>query len=252
MTRSFIPLLVLPFWGFLTQPALALEQQPLRVTPTEFRDLRVEDAGDFATVIIDAFSQSPSWNYIHQFADDHPGYLRNCMVQSVKEAFSNGTLGSSYKVIAVPEQSSRSGSRVVSISIWNFNKTTQNSTSLIPLIFGEDGSCAKQLDVNQTRSAPYVKHLADAEKVLDYIFERQAYLELLATHPKWDGHGFAARHLDWGMDVARNMGLPATLIATPAGYPLYKSKGFQDVANVTLDMLDGLGILWHEAMKYSA
>ena len=46
--------------------------------------------------------------------------------------------------------------------------------------------------------------------------------------------------------------VPVTLLATPAGYPLYKSLGFESVANVTLNLLDGYngGITWIEYMQW--
>lgn len=44
--------------------------------------------------------------------------------------------------------------------------------------------------------------------------------------------------------------MPVTLFATPAGYPLYDSMGFESVKNATMPMLDGLGELWFEVMRW--
>jgi len=44
--------------------------------------------------------------------------------------------------------------------------------------------------------------------------------------------------------------LPVTLLASPAGYPLYDSLGFESVVNATMEMLDGLGELWFEVMRW--
>lgn len=44
--------------------------------------------------------------------------------------------------------------------------------------------------------------------------------------------------------------MPVTLLATPAGYPLYDSLGFESVENATISMLDGLGELWFEVMRW--
>ena len=44
--------------------------------------------------------------------------------------------------------------------------------------------------------------------------------------------------------------MPVTLLATPAGYPLYDSLGFEGVKNATMPMLDRLGELWFEVMRW--
>jgi len=44
--------------------------------------------------------------------------------------------------------------------------------------------------------------------------------------------------------------MPVTLLSSPAGYPLYDSLGFESVKNATVGMLDGLGELWFEVMRW--
>jgi len=85
-----------------------------------------------------------------------------------------------------------------------------------------------------------------------YPTTTQIYLQLLATHPSYDGHNFGARQVRRGMDFARDRDRKelVTLIATPVGYPLYKGLGFGSVANVSIEMLDGLGRLWWEVMRW--
>lgn len=101
------------------------------------------------------------------------------------------------------------------------------------------------------------------------VWQDQLYLNLLATHPGWDGNGFAARQVRWGMELSCGYGsedvdvdvggisgeakgttVPVTLLATPAGWPLYESLGFEGVENATISMLDGLGELWNEVCKW--
>ncbi|KAH6658957.1 hypothetical protein BKA67DRAFT_652232 [Truncatella angustata] len=224
--------------------------------PFEFRDAVLGDLDDFTTVIIDAFRPAPEWHYVYQFTDEYPGYTWHCQRQAWGRLFEQSPAnGITIRVIAVPDTTSRAGSRVVSVSVWQFNRTTSSDnhaqTLLLPLeIAGGDWSnCSEHLDLNKTRTAPWQKLHQEAEKeYLDDVYDHQAYLAGLATHPKWDGNGFAATHLRWGLALADKWGIPATLTGTPAGHPLYRSLGFEDVHNITIERLDQKGVLWHEVM----
>lgn len=125
--------------------------------------------------------------------------------------------------------------------------------------------CSLHLDMNVVRAVHLLRQVEAADK--EYIqdaHDHQLYLASLATHPDWDGHGFAAAQVQWGMRraeaeeqrLSRLMGeqvkVPVTLLATPAGYPLYKSLGFESVSNVTFTLLDGWpgGTTWFEYMRW--
>lgn len=114
-------------------------------------------------------------------------------------------------------------------------------------------NCSAHLYINQTRANDFQEQFnAYQKKYVVDAYPDQLYLALLATHPTWDGHGFGARHCRWGMDFAkRTLGVPVTLIASPAGFPLYDSLGFESVANMTMRMLDSLGKLWFEVMRWN-
>jgi hypothetical protein len=59
-------------------------------------------------------------------------------------------------------------------------------------------------------------------------------------------------NLHWGFELANTSKIPVTLIATPAGYPLYDDIGFRGIKNITIETLDGWanGLLWFEVMEY--
>ncbi|ROW08337.1 hypothetical protein VMCG_03225 [Cytospora schulzeri] len=171
--------------------------------------------------------------------------------------------------------------RVVSLAMWDFNETRQrhdgegsSSSMLSPMSFplglhdsrsssgissSSPFNCSAHLDMNMTR----VRHLMErAEGAHDKYLRKplgpQLYLSLLATHPDWDGNGFGATQLRWGKAQLERLGgevygggsLPLTLMATPAGYPLYVSEGLEGVRNVTVERLDGQGWLWTVLMKF--
>ena len=104
-----------------------------------------------------------------------------------------------------------------------------------------------------TRALDFLRQFEAAEK--HYVLnsnDTQLYLDALGTHPDWDGHNFGAAHCHWGMALASNTEVPVTLIATPTGYPLYESLGFDSIANITIGMLDSLGQMWFEVMSWNA
>jgi hypothetical protein len=110
--------------------------------------------------------------------------------------------------------------------------------------------------MNMTRALPLSKRSEEAQDTyLRSALGPQLYLGLLATHPGWDGNGFGAEQLRWGKAQLGRLGgggggLPLTLMASPAGYPLYARKGFEGLKNVTIERLDGKGVFWLEAMKF--
>lgn len=123
-------------------------------------------------------------------------------------------------------------------------------------------TCTVPPSTNLTRAAHFNAHLEPLlEKYFYSAYPRQLYLNLLATHPSWDGKGFGARQVEWGEKLSRGLGsvdldrdesgIPVTLMATPVGWEnLYAGMGFEGVRNVTYEMLDGLGELWWEVGRW--
>lgn len=246
---------------------------------SRFRNATIDDIDDITTVAIDAFKPSPVFKYLRQFGDEvGEEYTWTCQREGYLALFQQHPADYRFQVITVPEPTSPSGEKVVSVSVWDVSRTQLHrddelsSTSLSPLL-GHSMSqtahssashrhvsgfnCSAHLDMNLTRAAHYQQFMEDAErKYLAEPFGAQLYLGLLATHPSWDGNGFAAQHLRWGKEQLEELRkqpgarLPMTLLATPAGYPLYIDEGFKGLKNITMERLDGKGIFWHEAMSY--
>ncbi|BCR87273.1 GNAT family N-acetyltransferase [Aspergillus chevalieri] len=55
------------------------------------------------------------------------------------------------------------------------------------------------------------------------------YLDMLGTHPSYNGKGIASMLLKWGLDRADNDKVPVFLSASPAGKPVYERRGFRVV-----------------------
>lgn len=56
-----------------------------------------------------------------------------------------------------------------------------------------------------------------------------ADLDMLGTHPSYNGKGIASMLLKWGLDRADNDKVPVFLSASPAGKPVYERRGFRVV-----------------------
>jgi len=56
------------------------------------------------------------------------------------------------------------------------------------------------------------------------------YLALLMTDPRFQRRGIGTAMLNWGHERADRDDVPAILIASPVGHPLYQSVGWKDVS----------------------
>lgn len=66
---------------------------------------------------------------------------------------------------------------------------------------------------------------------------KHLYLALLMTDPRFQRRGIGTALLEWGHKYADEAGVPAFLIASPVGHPLYQHVGWKDVdAPLQIDM----------------
>ena len=54
----------------------------------------------------------------------------------------------------------------------------------------------------------------------------------MATDPAWRRKGAATAVVQWGVDLCKELGIPAYLEASPAGRPVYERLGFETVDNI--------------------
>ena len=236
-------------------------QRPLSLPyDAHLRPIAASDIDDAADVAYYAFKPDPASQYA-LIDQNHENYTRRCIREEAHLIFDHMPEYMHANVIVIPEDRNE---RVVAVAFWEILSPGQagmlefNGNSLIDFgdVFENSGnrpSCADRVDLNVTRSQDYKRQTDKA--MLKYVRNAetsQMYLRMLATHPDFDGNGFAAAHLRWGMSQAAARDLPITLFSSPVGYSLYDSVGFTSVANVTIEMLDGLGELWEEFMRWDS
>lgn len=59
--------------------------------------------------------------------------------------------------------------------------------------------------------------------------DERHYLLTLATHPDYQRKGIASMMIRWGINQARESGVPIILFASPMATPLYETLGFREV-----------------------
>ncbi|KAK8110131.1 uncharacterized protein PG998_006588 [Apiospora kogelbergensis] len=64
------------------------------------------------------------------------------------------------------------------------------------------------------------------------------YLELLAVRKSYHGKGLGKQLLNWGLERADQDGVEAYLQASPAGAPLYRKCGFEDIESYHVSKVD--------------
>jgi hypothetical protein len=270
LASSVLPLLaIISPIASLSLPAINNKQQPLSLNDNDhdhlrshFRDIELRDIPAITTIFIEAFSPGATWHYLMPDLQHRKAEVYTCLNAQIEQGWqtrhTNLTLG---KVITVPRSKSASeqgGEELpVSFSIWNIRSqanddTATNLSTLSPsLLLAKCGLWPPGTDL--ARAMDYARQeSAYNREYFEEAYPHQLYLKLLATHPDWDGNGFGARNPEWGKKLSRELEpvMPVTLFATPAGYPLYDSLGFESVKNATIAMLDGLGELWFEVMRW--
>ena len=242
---SLWPFTACVWWLAVQCLGLALDQARIQHDEILIRNATVADADAITDIVVAAFFPAPHYQYIYQFRDQCPEYHWRCTREDLLPALQKPQDGLAVKVIDSPTNEDQRISKPVAVAVWQFDGL-EDSFNLLA------NNCSQHLDANLTRAFDFDQQFSAAKrKYLDDVYEKQVYLRALATHPDYDGRGFGAANCQWGMALAEGVA-NVTLIATPVGFPLYKSLGFESIANVTIKKLDEEGLFWFEAMRFSA
>lgn len=250
MGRTLECLLLICTWLYLTQAvAGSVSQRPLSLgLDVDVRLAGPNDARAIAEVLIDAFADSPHIKYVYQHANDSNREVTlQCGTLSVAESLSHPNIYAHIGVLHTED-----GDKVVSASAWEAPWTTGTPLSAGLLSLLGHGRSFLELDcpgpaVNMTRAIHCGTLLSQAEqRLLDDVYgNHQLYLAAIGTLPKYQGHDIAGMLLREGIKhgMARvpesNGLLYATLLATPAGEPLYFENHYRSIENVSIPSIEG-------------
>ncbi|KAL2148941.1 hypothetical protein VTH82DRAFT_1627 [Thermothelomyces myriococcoides] len=82
---------------------------------------------------------------------------------------------------------------------------------------------------NQARKSEFRKALSEAKKKLNAYYGDHVFLRILMTHPDHRRRGAGTELTKWGIDLAKRLGVPTTLFASPMGLKLYEKLGFHEI-----------------------
>lgn len=223
------------------------------------RPLTKEDLPDLTRVFIDAFKNNAIHQYLHLDTEKWENYTYHCSLEMFHDEWDRHNELVWANVIVVPQEPPDGNGRkerVVSFAAWKWlveEDSTTHASHWMGKPYAPGGKCSDHLDVNTTRYDYFAGISRDIMTRYVYNFKRsQLLLNLIATHPDWDGHNFAAEQIEVGLQKAAEAEMPVALIGTPAGYPLYDSLGFKSLANITIERMDHDGSFWMEYMRWSA
>jgi hypothetical protein len=249
--HSLIMKLTTPIAICLPLLSSVLARQQRLISPEGvLRDAKKSDMAAVTTIIVDAFAPGPIYRYLSPEYASHKSEFWQCMYAKISEEAEHADPKTTFaKVIAVDD-------KPVSLALWNIRSSQNRSDQPHLFIESAVGGCTELPGSNTTRVVDFERQMANIErKYFIDAYPNQLYLNVLATHPSWDGHGYAARHLQWGKEKSLELSdstWHVTLLATPAGFPLYDSVGFQSVTNATIRTLDDSEDLWFEVMQWQA
>ncbi|PQE05298.1 putative N-acetyltransferase protein [Rutstroemia sp. NJR-2017a BVV2] len=83
-------------------------------------------------------------------------------------------------------------------------------------IMGCDGDSGSEIPTNEPKQKTGRK------------WRKHYYLELIATHPDWQGKGAAGKLIRWGLERADKEGVECYLEASPRGKEIYEYFGFEE------------------------
>ncbi|KAK7181603.1 acetyltransferase [Paraphaeosphaeria sporulosa] len=248
------------------------EQQVLNDSPhagLRLRNATINDAAAIANVTIAAFFDLPNWDYLYQFRREYPREHQRCMTQ-----FTNRILAHPAGRGEVVEiEAGADGERVVIASaLWlqlQLQCALAEAGGEEPIPVGalsegelvgkglvpsnraksragtEMANCTHR-DLNLTRAVAWDHQWNTlARKNLAPFGGNQLYLELLGTHPAYQGRGAGSSLVKSGLERARKemeegeLDVNVTLIAQPTAETFYMGMGFKEMRNMTMEGVDG-------------
>ncbi|ODM21456.1 hypothetical protein SI65_02300 [Aspergillus cristatus] len=136
------------------------------------------------------------------------------------------------KVVDAPDASSSTGGNeggegegeIAAFAIWKFPKDqSREKQKEVGQEEEEEGKWPKSSD--PTLCQRFFGGMAAKRE--EYMGSKpHYYLDMLGTHPSYNGKGIASMLLKWGLDRADNDKVPVFLSASPAGKPVYERRGF--------------------------
>lgn len=215
----------------------------------EVRRASSADAAIITNITIAAFRDLASFRYVRQFYDQYPQDTFDCLHAEVLKELDRPERDVVGHLGLVPANEESHEKTAVSASLWKLPRSSSSpgmAEALINTFFNDE---CKNRDLNLTRAVDAQRQLVrEKQRYLDDVYpeDQQLYLGSIGTIPAYQGHDIAGHVLRAGLamvdnDAYKHRSLYATLMATPAGEPLYRENGFTSIKNISIRALDNYG-----------
>lgn len=131
-------------------------------------------------------------------------------------------------VVELPEKDITPGApHIASFAIWDMAtatgkaKTSIESDKVAP-------AASETASRYLTRFTTFNNAMSQGRDKSFAAFEKRMFLKLIATHPEYEGEGYAKALLRAGYELARKTEAAVTVFAGPRGYVFFSGLGFAD------------------------
>ncbi|PVH85482.1 hypothetical protein DL98DRAFT_511531, partial [Cadophora sp. DSE1049] len=227
--------------GFSFSHATNRPAQHIMTDSLEIRLATLDDLPEITDIVIKAFETDPEWNYRYPRRHDFPEDHFNCTKEPFRQTLESGggkedAAHVMFVVTAKARDSAKRG-KPIAVAVWE-HQPLNGTQPEIDTRFRTDSRCAKRRDMNQAHSAEFNRVIfgAKKERFDDKYGTTQMHLEIIATHPDFQGQGAGSNLMDWGLKTASHENRVITLLASPGAAGFYTHLGFDILFNLTIQV----------------
>ncbi|KAF2761039.1 acyl-CoA N-acyltransferase [Pseudovirgaria hyperparasitica] len=181
------------------------------------RTATLADVPALANIAVTAMPDDPQWDYRFpyrlKYPEEHLAAIQNVYRSAVEDEASAGTV---VKVLCNDKD------EPMALSVWDLlylGKASGGMANFAPN--------PNRPDASLVRMTAFLKAFQAAhDKYFDSVYgNKQIRLRVLCVHPDFRRRGAGEALCNWGFDLAKQEGVPVTIVASPMGKRLYARLG---------------------------
>lgn len=194
--------------------------------------IRPATSNDFDAILAIATatsSQDSLWNMLMPRAAFKDAAFKEHISNLLKSYIDPGNKDFLVTVVELPDKDITPGApHVASFAIWDMTSTSNSSNKTAV----ESDSIAPPAGDTKsrylTRFITFNNAMAEGRTKSFKAFNKFMYLKAMATHPEYEGEGYAKALLRAGYEIARKNEAAVAVYAGPRGYVFFSGLGFAD------------------------
>jgi ribosomal protein S18 acetylase RimI-like enzyme len=194
--------------------------------------IRPATNNDFDAIMAIATATSSTdslWNMLMPRAAFKDAAFKEYLAQILKKYIDPDNKDFLVTVVELPDKDITPGApHIASFSIWDMTSTSSSSNKSAV----ESDNIAPTSGETQsrylTRFITFNNAMSEGRTKSFKAFNKFMYLKAMATHPEYEGEGYAKALLRAGYEIARKNEAAVTVFAGPRGYVFFSGLGFSD------------------------